>query len=111
MLRATSKGKAHKNSFRSGEAGQLKIRKLLRDIDEARRYGINLRNNISLSDMYSYLKDARKQKTKFEKEYAKGVFRYDDGEDEQPASDDGLDEVERKVRVKNKRRKSRSKRR
>ena len=106
--RTKSKGKAHKHSFRLGESGKLKIRKLLRDIQEARSYGIALRNDISLNQLYFYLTDARKQKAEFEKHNAKGEFRYDDGEDEQPPSDDGLDEIERTVR--GRKIKSRSKR-
>ncbi len=60
--RTKSKGKAHKHSFRLGESGKLKIRKLLRDIQEARSYGIALRNDISLNQLYFYLTDARNKK-------------------------------------------------
>ena len=83
----------------------------MRDIQEARKYGISLGNDVSLNQLYSLLADARKQKSQFEKKHPKGSFKYDDGEDEQPPSDDGIDEVERNVRAKNTKRKSRSKRR
>ena len=79
--RTKSQGKNRKRSFKTKVAGQLKIKKLLRDIDEARHYGINLRNNISLGEMYSYLEDARKQKKQHEEEHTARAFRYDDMQD------------------------------
>ena len=95
--RTKSKGKIRKRLFKTKVAGQLKIKKLLRDIDEARHYGINLRNNISLGEMYSYLEDARKQKKQHEEEHPGRAFQYDDMQDEQPAETDGLDELASKV--------------
>ena len=65
---ANSKKKKRTTSFRFGEAGKLKIRTLLHDIDEARAYGIALRNEISLNKLYSYLPDAREQKKKHDKD-------------------------------------------
>ena len=88
-----------RQSFKRHEAGQYKVRHILHDIDEARAYGISLRNNISLNELYSYLADARKQKKEHEKKRPKDRFQYDDGEDEQPPLNDGLDELASKVRM------------
>jgi hypothetical protein len=97
-----------RQSFKRNEASKYKIRQILHDIDEARTYGISLRNNISLNELYSYLADARKQKKEHDKKRPKGRFQYDDGVEEQPPLDDGLDELTDKVKV---RRASRRKKR
>ena len=109
--RATSKGKANKNSFRSGEAGQFKIRRILRDIEEAKSLGIQL-HTISLNELYSSLRDARKEKAGLEKHHHE-KFVYDPMEDQQfPHDTDGLDELAVKAtRGSRQKRKSRSKRR
>ena len=75
------------------------MRQILNDIEDARSYGISLRNNISLNELYSYLVDARRQKTDHEKKRPKETFHYDDGEEEQPPLEDGLDDLSSKVRV------------
>ena len=59
-------GVSKKQSFKDREAGKYKVRQIIRDIDEARGYGIRL-HTINLNDMYSYLRDARLQKAAREK--------------------------------------------
>ena len=90
---------SRRQSFRRTEAGKYKVRQILSDIEEARSYGISLRNNISLNELYSYLADARKKKKDHEKKRPTERFKYDDGEEEQPPLNDGLDELSSKVRV------------
>ena len=59
-------GVSKKRSFKEKEAGKYKVRHIIRDIDEARSYGIRL-HAINLNEMYSYLRDARLQKAALEK--------------------------------------------
>ena len=62
---------SRRQPFKRNESGKFKIRQILNDIDEARAYGISLRNNISLNELYAYLADARKQKKEHEKKLPK----------------------------------------
>ena len=97
----TKRASRRKQSFSGGETGAYKVRRILRDIDEARRYGIQL-HTISLNELYSSLKQARKQKNTFEKAHphnTRNRFVYDPENDEQPPSDDGLDELAYKVQT------------
>ena len=67
------------------------------DTEEARKYGIQL-NTISLNEMYSYLRDARKQRRDFERENPGKKFIYDPMESQQFAwDDDGLEELKERV--------------
>lgn len=106
-----SKRQARKTSFRSGEAGRYKVRKILHDIEDARSMGIQL-HTISLNELYSSLRDARKEKAGLEKHHHE-KFVYDPMEDQQfPHDTDGLDELAVKAtRGSRQKRKSRSKRR
>ena len=99
-------------SFRRREGVNYRTRKvdqILRDIDEARSYGIHL-HALTLTDLYSYLNDARRQRKAFLKGSPKGTFKYDPMEDEQPPSDDGLGELERRIRKQTQKRSSRKRR-
>ncbi len=109
--RTKSKGKVRKHSFKTREAGNMKIRTILRDIEEARSMGIQL-HTISLNDLYSSLLAARKQKAEFEKHHHE-KFVYDPMEDQQfPHDTDGLDELATEAtRGSRRKRKPRSKRR
>ena len=95
----------------SGEAERYKVRRILHDIEEARSMGIQL-HTISLNELYSYLRDARKQKAEFEKHHHE-KFVYDPMEDQQfPHDTDGLDELATEAtRGSRRKRKPRSKRR
>ena len=84
--------KRKKGSVKSSVACKFKISRILKDIEEAQTYGIHL-HEISLTELYSYLNDARKQKAVFDKKNQKGRFRYDPIEDEQPPDTDGLSEL------------------
>jgi len=100
--------KPKRRSLRAGEASNYKLRRILQDIDEARGYGIQL-YEISLNELYSFLKDARKQKAAFEREHPKGKFKYDPEEDGQnPYDNDGLADLETEVKKKRRRSKSKS---
>ena len=104
-------GVSKKQSFKSREAGKYKVRQIVRDIDEARGYGIRL-HTINLNEMYSYLKDARLQKAAHQKHSPDAVFKYDPMEDQQhDYSDDGLSDLERRTRKTSKRRRSSPKKR
>ena len=83
--------------FSSKAARSFKVSRILKDIEEARNYGIQL-NTISLNDMYSYLRDARKQRRDFERENPGKKFIYDPMESQQFAwDDDGLAELKERV--------------
>ncbi len=89
----TKRTSTRKRSFSRGETGAFKVRRILRDIEEARGYGIQL-HTISLNDLYSSLKRARKKKDTHAKEEPHKRFVYDPEEDQQfPHDDDGLDEL------------------
>ena len=48
--------------------------------------------------MYSYLRDARRQRREFEREHSGKIFKYDPMESQQFAwDDDGLDELKERV--------------
>ncbi len=91
--------KRKRGSFTKRESDSYKnrrVKQILKDIEEARSYGISL-HAITLAELYSYLKDARRQKNAFLKQHPKGEFAYDPMEDEQPPLNDGLDELGRAV--------------
>ena len=62
--------------FTSNAAQDFKVRRILKDINEARSYGIHI-NDISLNELYSYLRDARRQRQEFEREHPGKTFIYD----------------------------------
>jgi hypothetical protein len=65
----------------------------LQDIGEAKKYCIHL-NDLTLNELYSYLKDARRQRNEFERSHPSKTFQYDPKEDQQfQYNDDGLDEL------------------
>ncbi len=70
----------------------MKITRILQDIGEAKSYGIHL-NDLTLNEMYSYLKDARRQRNEFERSHPGKLFQYDPREDQLQFNDDGLDEL------------------
>ena len=104
-----SKRQFRKKSFRSGEASQYKVRKILKDVEEARSMGIQL-HTLSLNELYNSLREARKQKAEFEKHH-RGKFVYDPMEDQQfPFHTDGLHELAvQAIRETRRKRKSKSK--
>ena len=64
----------------------------IQDIDEARDFGIELHNDLSLNELYSYLRDARKKRREFESKHPNKSFVDDQNESQQQAyDDDGLD--------------------
>ena len=91
--------KRKRGSFTKRESDSYKnrqVKRILKDIEEARSFGISL-HAITLAELYSYLRDARRQKKAFLKQNPKGVFAYDPMEDEQRPLNDGLDELGRAV--------------
>ena len=84
-----------RNSFAAG----YKVRRILKDIEEGRKLGIQL-HTLTLNEFYSALKHARKQKTEFEKHFPGKDFVYDAMDDQQfPYDTDGLDDLAASVRV------------
>jgi hypothetical protein len=77
-----------------------KLKQILRDIDEARQLGINLYNDISLGQMYSMLRKARAQ---LKNHTGRSKFVFDDMQDEQGPDDDGLLDLEHRIRRESKR--------
>ena len=94
---ATSPRRRSKSGFSSRKARSLKVKGILKDIDEARDFGIELHNDLSLNELYSYLRDARKKRREFESKHPNKSFVYDQNESQQQAyDDDGLDELKRR---------------
>ena len=90
---ATSTRRKSKSGFSSRQARSLQVKGILKDIDEARDFGIELHNDLSLNELYSYLHDARKQRRAFERKHPNKRFVYDQQESQQQAYDDnGLDD-------------------
>ena len=87
-----------------------RVNKVLQDIDEARGFGIKLHKCLTLNDLYTYLQDAREQSAEHYKRDPGGNFVYDPMESQQPADDDGLDQLSKRVQAQ-RRRRSRSKKR
>ena len=83
-------------SFLSRYIASRKLGKVLADIQDAKRYGIEL-PNISLRDLYYQLQDARDQEEVHKRNFPHHPFLYDSGEDTQ-LQDDGLDELQQRVR-------------
>ncbi len=92
---ATSPRRRSKSGFSSRQARSLKVKGILKDIDEARDFGIELHNDLSLNELYSYLRDAREQRRAFESKHPNKTFVYDQNESQQ-AYDDGLDELKQR---------------
>ena len=92
--------KRKRGSFTKRESDSYKnrqVKRILKDIEEARSFGISL-HAITLAELYSYLKDAWRQKNAFQKKHPKGHFVYDPMEDEQPPFDNGLDQLARTLK-------------
>ena len=90
-----SRRKSRQHSFKRA-AGNYKLKQILDDISDAKALGVNLYNDISLSQMYSMLALARQQLKRHGS--SKGRFKFDNMQDEQPPEDDGLQELAQKVR-------------
>ena len=85
-----------RGSFLSRYIASRKLSKVLADIQEAKKYGIEL-PYISLRELYNQLQDARDQEEVHKRNFPHHPFLYDSGEDTQ-LQDDGLDELKERVR-------------
>jgi hypothetical protein len=86
------------NSFLKRSLKAIKLRQLLRDIEEARTYGVDI-YSLDLGEFYGRLQEARQQ---YSQHMSTGpgaaTFAYDMMEDTQiPWDESGLDELKRKV--------------
>ena len=98
VAKPTSRRSRKRDSFTHKHARSLKIKLILSDIAEARSYDIQL-HELSLNELYAYLRDVRQQKLDWEARHPREKFLYDAGESQQfPYEDDGLAELGRRVR-------------
>ena len=86
----------HHGSFLRRYIASRKLSKVLADIQEAKKYGIEL-PYISLRELYNQLQDARDQEEAHKRNFPHRPFLYDSGEDSQ-LQDDGLDQLKERVR-------------
>ena len=89
-----------RGSFLSRYIASRKLSKVLADIQEAKKYGIEL-PYISLRELYNQLQDARDQEEAHKRNFPHRPFLYDSGEDSQ-LQDDGLDQLMERVREEHK---------
>ncbi len=85
-----------RGSFLNRYIASRKLSKVLADIQEAKKYGIEL-PYISLRELYNQLQDARDQEEAHKRNFPHRPFLYDSGEDSQ-LQDDGLDQLKERVR-------------
>ena len=95
-----SSRKRHSFKRLAAKYDDYKLKQILRDIGDARELGINLYNDISLGQMYSMLRKARAQ---LKNHTGRGKFIFDDLQDEQGPDDDGLSDLEHRIRRQSKR--------
>ena len=76
----------------------LKVRRVLKDIAEAKEYGVEL-NTLTLNELYRKLKETRLQHELFQKGHRSGEqFVYDSNEDQQNQFEtEGLDDLKDRV--------------
>ena len=95
--RKKSKPKLKRNGFALRDAGSRKIKAILKDIDEARELGVELRQ-LSLADFYHYLTMARAQSQNHRNAgRSKDTFVFDDHEDTQNDWPNSLDDLRDRV--------------
>ncbi len=92
------KSSKSQNSFLKRSLRTIKLRQLLRDIEEARTLGVDL-FTLSLGEFYARLAEARRQiRQHMNSGQGADTFAYDMMEDTQnPWDESGLDDLKRKV--------------
>ena len=95
---APPKSSKSPNSFLKRSLRTIKLRQVLRDIEEARALGVDL-FTLSLGEFYARLAEARRQlRQHMNSGQGADTFAYDMMEDTQnPWDESGLDELKRKV--------------